>query len=147
MVTEEQQAYDSVRAKRRLFRISNRSSYTDDLTTRLFTLPGCLANRLGALLDTRYSATNKSQFARREWKVVLMKPLENVMSGHVALDQSRAFGFLSRRRAYEDDPVRRWFVVIQGLVTITSKDGFVAYDTASNPWLAVDKQVRRHEES
>ena len=84
-----------MRAKRRLFRISNRSSYIDDLTTRLFTLSGYLVNRFGALLDTRYSATNKSQFVRRKWKVVFIRPMENVISGRVAQNQFKAFSFLS----------------------------------------------------
>ena len=149
MVNEDQQAYDRVRSKCGVFRINKRLSYTEDLAARLSALPGCLTNRLGAFLDTRHLATNKSQFARREWKVVFMRPLENALSGHVAQDQFKASsGFRVRKRANMSHPIlQKWLVVIQGQVTMTSKDGFVTYDTTSNPWLAVDKQVRRHEES
>lgn len=149
MVNEDQEAFDKSCSKCGFLRTENKpSSYTEDLTTRLFALPGCLANRLGALLDTRHSATNKSPFVRREWKVVLLRPMENPISGGSHKDQAKSpkrhFG---RGRSQKNDPVQKWLIVIRGQVTMTSQDGFLTYDTSSNPWLKADElaQQRHHE--
>lgn len=149
MVNEDQEAFDKSCSKCGFLRTENKpSSYTEDLTTRLFALPGCLANRLGALLDTRHSATNKSPFVRREWKVVLLRPMENPISGGSHKDQAKSpkrhFG---RGRSQKNDPVQKWLIVIRGQVTMTSQDGFLTYDTSSNPWLKADELAQqRHRE-
>ena len=142
MVSEEQEAY--ARSRCRFGFLRNRkksSSYTDDLNARISALPGCLANRLGALLDTRYSATNKSPFARREWKVVLMRPLENPLAGDVPQGHAVTLpvGRTTRKHTRKNAPVQKWFLVIRGQVTTTSQSGFLTYDTSSNPWIKIDE--------
>lgn len=149
MVAKDQEAYDRTRPRIGFLRNGKMtSSYTDDLTARISALPGCLANRVGALLDTRYSATNKSPFSRREWKVVLMRPMDNPLSGNFLQGHATgsSTGGVSRKHGHKNDPVQKWFLVIRGQVTTTSKSGFLTYDTSSNPWIRIDEQNHWHNE-
>ncbi|RYP43580.1 hypothetical protein DL770_011575 [Monosporascus sp. CRB-9-2] len=144
MVTAAQEAYSTGRSKRRFLQIWKRRSYMEDLTARLFSLPGSLPNRLGALLDTRYAATNKSQYARREWKVVFMKRIESAIAADSSHNCSKPRAWYSgRKQTQERGPIQKWLLVIRGQVTQTSESGFVAFDTATNPWLKTDQQTHR----
>ncbi|KAI5918879.1 hypothetical protein F4810DRAFT_703972 [Camillea tinctor] len=122
--------------------ITNRVSYAQDLAKRLFALPGCLPNKLGALIDSRFVATNKSQFARREWKIVLLKPLGDVMTDDAPKTRRRG-GLLARFNNRQRDPVQKWLVVLRGHETKASQNGFEAFDTFANPWLKVDERLER----
>ncbi len=147
MVTEAQESFNARHSKHWFTRIRDGRSYAQDLTARLFALPGSLVNRLGALLDTRHSATNKSQYVRREWKVVFMDPMENPIGGEVTQDHCRPgksdAGFMRQRHSSYRDcaPMQKWLLVIRGQVTLTSEDGFAAFDTFSNPWLKTDQRL------
>ncbi|RYP77432.1 hypothetical protein DL771_001227 [Monosporascus sp. 5C6A] len=144
MVTAAQEAYSTGRSKRGLLQIWKRRSYMEDLTARLFSLPGSLPNRLGALLDTRYAATNKSQYARREWKVVFMKRIESAIAADPSHNRSKTPAWYSVcKHNRERGPIQKWLLVIRGQVTQTSESGFVAFDTATNPWLKTDQQTHR----
>ncbi|RYP22039.1 hypothetical protein DL765_001945 [Monosporascus sp. GIB2] len=144
MVTAAQEAYSTGRSRRGLLQIWKRRSYMEDLTARLFSLPDSLPNRLGALLDTRYAATNKSPYTRREWKVVFMKRIESAIAADPSHDRSKpAAWYSARKRSQERGPIQKWFIVIRGQVTQTSESGFVAFDTATNPWLKADRQIHR----
>ncbi|RYP46416.1 hypothetical protein DL768_007383 [Monosporascus sp. mg162] len=144
MVTAAQEAYGARRSKRGLLQIWKRRPYMEDLAVRLYSLPGSLPNRLGALLDTRYAATNKSQYARREWKVVFMERIESAITADPSDNHSKPRAWYSgRKRTQERGPIQKWLLVIRGQVTQTSESGFVAFDTATNPWFKADLQTHR----
>lgn len=146
MVVAAEEKYNNRSGFKWVSRITRRASYAQDLAERLFTLPGCLPNKLGALLDSRFVATNKSQFARREWKIVLLKPLGDVMTDEAPVIKRR--GLLARMDARQRDPVQKWLVVLRGHETKASSAGFEAFDTFANPWLKVDEKLGRdHPES
>lgn len=143
LATTAQEAYNSGRSKYWCTKIKHRRSYAQDLSARLFALPGSLSNRLGALLDTRHSATNKSQYARREWKVVYIKLVENPIAGEAAATQDPSKHRHQNPEKKNDAAMQKWLLIVRGQVTRTSEDGFVAFDTSSNPWLKTDERVRQ----
>ncbi|KAI1494102.1 hypothetical protein F5X96DRAFT_619069 [Biscogniauxia mediterranea] len=146
MVAAAEDKYNNRSGFKFLSRITRRASYAQNLAERLFALPGCLPNKLGALIDSRFVATNKSQFARREWKIVLLKPLGDVMTDEAPEIKGR--GLLARLNPRQRDPVQKWLVVLRGHETKASQAGFEAFDTFANPWLKVDQRLERdHSES
>lgn len=144
MVAEAQEAYDNNRSKDWCPKLRSRRSYVQDLTRRLFSLPGSLSTRLGALLDTRQSATNKSQYTRREWKVVFMEFIENPIAGETTRNHHETSKH--QHQSQKNDPMQKCLIIIRGQTTQTSEDGFVAFDTSSNPWRKTDERVHREKE-
>ncbi|KAK7745195.1 hypothetical protein SLS62_009908 [Diatrype stigma] len=144
MVASAQKAHDASHSTKLCPSARKRRSYAQDLAERLFALPGALANKLGALLDTRHSATNKSQYTRREWKVVFMKPIENPIAGEVTRNNVPSLSYHTHQsHTKKGSTMQKWLLIVRGQVTQTSEDGFVAFDTASNPWLRVDERLHR----
>lgn len=144
MVASAHKAYDASHSTKLCPKIKKRRSYAQDLSERLFALPGSLANKLGALLDTRHSATNKSPYTRREWKVVFMKPMETPIAGEVTQNNAQSPSIDTHQsHTKKVSPMQKWLLIVRGQVTQTSEDGFVAFDTASNPWLRVDERLHR----
>ncbi|KAI1340792.1 hypothetical protein F5Y15DRAFT_414513 [Xylariaceae sp. FL0016] len=136
MVATTEQVYRGSKVSR----LFSRTSYAQDLAARLFRLPGCLPNKLGALLDSRLIATNKCQYARREWKVVLLRDIESVLTDESAKPKPRGLFFCSSG-GKQTAPVQKWVVVLRGREVKSSEEGFEAFDTVSNPWLRVDEQM------
>ncbi|KAI1505772.1 hypothetical protein F5X99DRAFT_367640 [Biscogniauxia marginata] len=139
MVSEAEREYNASGFKLRC--IVNTLSYAQDLAERLFALPGCLPNKLGALIDSRFVATNKSQFTRRDWKIVLLMPLANVMTD--AAPKNKRQSVSAKLNNIQEEPVQKWLVVLRGQETKTSEEGFEAFDTSANPWLKVDEKLER----
>jgi hypothetical protein len=131
------------RSKSGLLRFVRRDTYGQDLARRVYELPTCLPSKLGALLDCRFVATNKSPHVRREWKIVLLKPMTDVMTD----DGPRAKRGMRRGRHGEEqgDPVQKWLVILRGQTTRISEEGFASFNTASNPWLKADACLHRDE--
>ncbi|KAI8625523.1 hypothetical protein F5Y19DRAFT_466986 [Xylariaceae sp. FL1651] len=121
-----------------------RDTYCQHLAKRIFRLPGCLPSKLGALLDCRFMATNKSPYVRREWTIAMLKPINEVMTEEGR--RRKGLGLWSRRNGGREDPVRKWLIVLRGQETRTSEQGFAAFDTLSNPWLRVDEEMQQRRE-
>jgi hypothetical protein len=122
-----------------LLRFVKRDNYVRDLARRVFELPACLPSKLGALLDCRFVATNKSPYVRREWKIVMLKLVDDVMTDEgPRMKKFRLWGRHSRGR---NDQVQKWLVVLRGQDTRISQEGFAIFNTMSNPWLRVDEKL------
>ncbi|KAI0423683.1 hypothetical protein F5Y09DRAFT_336389 [Xylaria sp. FL1042] len=119
-----------------LVRLMKQDTYGQDLARRIFQLPACLPSKLGALLDCRFVATNKNPHIRREWKIVMLKPIVGVMADEGR--QSSTPGLWNRGIRRQSDPVQKWLVILRGQDTRISEKGFRTFNTMSNPWLEVD---------
>lgn len=121
-----------------LSRLVKLETYGQGLAKRIFELPGCLPSKLGALLDCRYVATNRNPHIRREWKIVMLESIPNVMTerGQLPYDP----GFRNRSCTKQRYPVQKWLVVLCGQETRVSDKAFQAFNTMSNPWLKVDER-------
>ncbi|KAI1323733.1 hypothetical protein F5Y16DRAFT_412473 [Xylariaceae sp. FL0255] len=153
MVTAAEQNWDDNRRSSILSRLipgKKRGSYAQNLSRRLFELPGPLPGKLGALLDCRIVATNKNPYVKREWSVVLLEQMNGVMTEEQVSSafHDRITTKFSKVDAHED-PIQKWFVVLCGQESrvCTSGTGFAAFDTASNPWLRVDEKMIRDREA
>ncbi|KAJ3569670.1 hypothetical protein NPX13_g6004 [Xylaria arbuscula] len=113
-------------------------TYSQDLARRIFELPGCLPSKLGALLDCRYVSTNRNPHVRREWKIVMLEPVANVMTD--GGQQSYRPGLRDGGCKKQGHPVQKWLVVLRGQETRVSEKAFQAFSTMSNPWLKVDER-------
>ncbi|KAI3316951.1 hypothetical protein HD806DRAFT_516180 [Xylariaceae sp. AK1471] len=131
--------------KRGISRLVRQNSYVQDLARRVFELPACLPSKLGALLDCRFVATNKSPHFRREWKIVMLKPITDVMTDDGP--RAKKFGRWGRHSKGQSDPVQKWLVVLRGQNTRISEEGFAVFNTASNPWLKVDERLHKDEKT
>ncbi|KAI1272256.1 hypothetical protein F5Y07DRAFT_380311 [Xylaria sp. FL0933] len=125
-----------------LGRLMKQDTYGQDLAKRIFQLPANLPSKLGALLDCRFVATNKNPHIRREWKIVMLKPIVEVMTdeGH----QSSTSRLWSKGIRRQSNAVQKWLVILRGQGTKVSEKGFQTFNTMSNPWFEVDE--RRHDE-
>ncbi|KAI0449437.1 hypothetical protein F5B21DRAFT_48464 [Xylaria acuta] len=132
MVAAAESEWTSKKAGLTLF--TKRETYSQNLARRIFELPACLPSKLGALLDCRFVATNRNPCIRRDWKVVMLKPMVGFMTDE---GQRVHNGGLWGRRQRE--PVRKWLVIIRGQDTRFSEKGFAAFNTMTNPWLKVDE--------
>ncbi|KAI0803755.1 hypothetical protein GGR55DRAFT_691572 [Xylaria sp. FL0064] len=124
-----------------LGRLIKQNTYGQDLAKRIFQLPANLPSKLGALLDCRFVATNKNPHIRREWRIVMLKPIVEVIT-----DEGRqsSTGLWSKGSRRQSNPVQKWLVILRGQGTKVSEKGFQTFDTMSNPWFEVDE--RRHDE-
>ncbi|KAI1128646.1 hypothetical protein F5Y10DRAFT_277326 [Nemania abortiva] len=120
-----------------LARFMNGESYGQNLAKRVFALPACLPSKLGALLDCRFVATNKNPHVRREWKIVMLTPIDGALTDEGP--RARRHGLLGRGNRGQTEPVQKWLAIIRGQDTRVSEKGFAAFSTASNPWLKVDE--------
>ncbi|KAI0968719.1 hypothetical protein F4678DRAFT_442575 [Xylaria arbuscula] len=123
-----------------LFRLMKQESYHQNLARRIFELPACLPSKLGALLDCRFVATNKNPHIRREWKVVMLKPISEVMTDE-GLKSDKLGPWIKGGRG-QSEPVQKWLVILRGQDTRVSKKGFRTFNTMSNPWARVDGEIR-----
>ncbi|KAF2971341.1 hypothetical protein GQX73_g2208 [Xylaria multiplex] len=130
-----EQEYDSQGSI--LTRLMRRDTYGQNLARRIFELPACLPSKLGALLDCRFVATNKNPRIRREWKIVMLKPIPEVLTDEG--QQSNDGGLWNRGSRKQRDPVQKWLVILRGQDTRVSKKCFQNFNTMSNPWLEVDE--------
>ncbi|KAI1347854.1 hypothetical protein F5Y01DRAFT_294113 [Xylaria sp. FL0043] len=125
-----------------LGRLMKQDTYSQDLAKRIFQLPANLPSKLGALLDCRFVATNKNPHVRREWKIVMLKPIVEVMTDDGR--QSSTSGLWSKGIRRQSNAVQKWLVILRGQGTKVSEKGFQTFNTMSNPWFEVDE--RRHDE-
>ncbi|KAI3328539.1 hypothetical protein F4824DRAFT_483259 [Ustulina deusta] len=121
-----------------LMGLIKQDTYGQNLARRIFELPACLPSKLGALLDCRFVATNKNPHIRREWKIVLLKPIVEVMADEEQQPHNLARWNRGSRR--QNDPVQKWLVILRGQDTKVSERGFRTFNTMSNPWLKVDER-------
>ncbi|KAI1751605.1 hypothetical protein F4782DRAFT_504571 [Xylaria castorea] len=115
-------------------------TYSQNLARRIFELPACLPSKLGALLDCRFVATNKNPCIRRDWKVVMLKPMVGFMTGE---GQQVHNGGLWGSRQRES--IQKWLVIIRGQDTRFSEKGFAIFNTMTNPWLKIDEGLQDDE--
>ncbi|KAI0407427.1 hypothetical protein F4802DRAFT_553670 [Xylaria palmicola] len=124
----------------RLARLIKQDTYSQELARRVAELPACLPSKLGALLDCRFVATNRSPCARREWKVVLLRPIVEFMT-NVGLDTGNR-GVWSWSNSRQNEPIQKWLVILRGQTTRVSERGFATFSTTSNPWIRVDERLQ-----
>ncbi|KAI0531751.1 hypothetical protein GGR58DRAFT_492560 [Xylaria digitata] len=120
-----------------LTRLMRRDTYGQNLARRIFELPACLPSKLGALLDCRFVATNKNPRIRREWKIVMLRPIPEVLTDEGRRRNDR--GLWNRGSRKQRDPVQKWLVILRGQDTRVSKKCFQTFNTMSNPWIEVDE--------
>ncbi|KAJ2990178.1 hypothetical protein NUW58_g3085 [Xylaria curta] len=120
-----------------LVRLMKRDTYGQNLTRQIFELPACLPSKLGALLDCRFVATNKNPCVRREWKVVMLKPIFNFLTDDAKKTNSRGI-----RSGRQSEPIQKWLVIIRGQDTRFSDKGFATFNTMTNPWIKVDEKLQ-----
>ncbi|KAI0201170.1 hypothetical protein F4808DRAFT_460031 [Astrocystis sublimbata] len=113
-----------------------KESYSQNVAKRIFELPACLPSKLGALLDCRFVATNKNPCVRRDWKVVMLKPVVGFMTDE---ESNGGLGKDTTR-----DPVQKWLIILRGQDTRLSETGFAAFNTMSNPWAKIDEGLQGH---
>ncbi|KAI0115558.1 hypothetical protein GGR51DRAFT_576607 [Nemania sp. FL0031] len=121
-----------------LARFMDRETYGQNLAKRIFELPACLSSKLGALLDCRFVATNKNPHVRREWKIVMLTPIDGALTDEGPRRRSR--GLLGKANKGQTEPVQKWLAIIRGQDTRFNERGFAAFSTASNPWFKVDEK-------
>ncbi|KAI0465938.1 hypothetical protein F4859DRAFT_499267, partial [Xylaria cf. heliscus] len=114
-----------------------RETYTQNLARRIFELPTCLPSKLGALLDCRFVATNKNPCIRRDWKVVMLKPIVGFMTD----EEQQIHNGPSWGRS-RSEPIQKWLVIIRGQDTRFNEKGFATFNTTTNPWLKVDEGLQ-----
>ncbi|KAI1176083.1 hypothetical protein F4777DRAFT_285914 [Nemania sp. FL0916] len=126
-------------ARRSVFgRFMKQKTYSEDLAKRIFKLPANLPSKVGALLDCRFVATNKNPYIRREWKVVVLKPIAGFMTDGMQGYSQKKFGKQGRQ---PNSPVQKWVVIIRGSQDSSARNGGLAnFTTMSNPWSKVDQQ-------
>ncbi|TGJ88503.1 hypothetical protein E0Z10_g255 [Xylaria hypoxylon] len=127
-----------------LMHLTKQDTYGQNLARRIFELPACLPSKLGALLDCRFVATNKNPHIRREWKIVMLKPIFEVLT-----DEGKPYnlGLWNMAGRKQSDPVQKWLVILRGRDTRVSKKCFQAFNTMSNPWLKVDERPQHAKEN
>ncbi|KAI1313223.1 hypothetical protein F5Y03DRAFT_159526 [Xylaria venustula] len=125
--------------KLKLFRLMKQETYHQNLARRIFELPGCLPSKLGALLDCRFVATNKNPQIRREWKVVMLKPILEVMTDEGL--RSGNPGPWSKGGRGQSELVQKWLLILRGQETRVSEKGFRTFHTMSNPWATADAEI------
>ena len=149
----EQQWNNKIRANKNIFRRffcfgpsfgPRKETYVQNLARRLFELPSCLPSKLGALLDSRFVATNKTPYFRREWKIVLLQPMPGVLTDEAPRDnKNKKTWFWNYPKEIQRDPVQKWLVILRGHNTAVSDQGFTSFNTLSNPWISVDTKLHQ----
>ncbi|KAI1814948.1 hypothetical protein GGS20DRAFT_545978 [Poronia punctata] len=138
-----------------LARMVYSKSRNQDLSRRIFELPGVLPAKLGALVDSRFVASNKTPHFRREWKIVMLEPVKAVLADESNNknnnnnnnddDKGKTWCWWGGNRREQRDPVQKWIVVLRGHTTAASELGFRHFNTLSNPWAHLDLKIHRQE--
>ncbi|GAW18309.1 hypothetical protein ANO14919_077840 [Xylariales sp. No.14919] len=126
-------------ASQKSSRLVRHNTYSQDLARRIFELPACLPSKLGALLDCRFVATNKNPHVRREWKIIMLKPVLEVLTDEG--QPPRNLGIWNKGGGRQNTPVQKWLVILRGQDTRVSQRCFQTFSTMSNPWLKVDERL------
>ncbi|KAI1854890.1 hypothetical protein JX265_002529 [Neoarthrinium moseri] len=114
---------------------ADEKAYDQDLANRVSKLDNDIYNRLQRLLDDKTFETNLNPRRQREWTIALLTEEELQMTAMAPERKKRGIFRWSREETAAD----RWFVVIKGEETKSSKAGWVRHDQFTNPWRKVDR--------